>query len=732
MPDPTLDELIVQVADLTTATTDLTSEVVNQKARLTTAANTATSDAASASTSAGAAGASQVSALASQQLATSEADRAVQVTGLGTVEAALDLAITEKGLQSTTEVGFRARTDEIINSTTASGWHSTFDMLEFQQIVGWEDSFKLLANGVNINGVRHTFGDTMVVGLPSPNGLQNKDLVSTDFATLAAAVVAGGLGLTESYLKNPRVIVIPAHKLIVTNDFSDSHMNNPNNNVHSVAGVLNEYPLELLVARVPESADNNTAAQLMIDLGWLQDANDVGLFTKDGYEATWPIWYTQRNALPFDQFINVYGCDQFSDGFDWYNTAVPHGNLSELATNGAGNGTIGSGTSGRYDNEKSDGVYARDVNHSVGSVHGYTTGLEQTVNDATQGKFDGWKPDPTLNFTAGGNKTVTVGGAITWTSASGGTLRIPVSAADSGLGILTNEFASISNSLTHHILQGSNGNSYIIEHSKNGGGVVNWPSSDDTCYLYGTPDITAALNVLFPAAVVLSIAAISIDLYGPKWSEHHIPTALGAIPNLVATAASYGVDRIPGCELVNAVPDGTQKDFKINRHVLSSQTSKWNFSATNGATWSSGTNFETLAAAWVTNSNAFVNMAAGSDWVVFLNYSTPASPFVPAEFDTIVEKSRLVLSTNNRAQAAFVSHLTGFVTTGSESEQLTIQSEKNGLIDFTPTSIIPDSVFAFAIVTSGGFDWLAVWPDTIGTIDYDDLTKCKMTKLGYK
>lgn len=111
-------DLAQQVADLTTATTKLTEEVVGQKDRLTAAADTATGKATDASGSAQAAAQSVTDAAAEVTKATNqantagieadraktEADRASEVSGLDTVEQAVDTAMAEfAGLMTESE-----------------------------------------------------------------------------------------------------------------------------------------------------------------------------------------------------------------------------------------------------------------------------------------------------------------------------------------------------------------------------------------------------------------------------------------------------------------------------------------------------------------------------------------------------------------------------------------------------------------------------------------------------
>ncbi|CAL9967159.1 hypothetical protein VPHD281_0005 [Vibrio phage D281] len=104
-------DLAQQVADLTTATTELTEEVVGQKARLTAAADTATSKASEAQQHANsaaayesAAGVKAGEANTSALAAEASKNEASQITGLDTVEQAVDLAMSETlGLMTETE-----------------------------------------------------------------------------------------------------------------------------------------------------------------------------------------------------------------------------------------------------------------------------------------------------------------------------------------------------------------------------------------------------------------------------------------------------------------------------------------------------------------------------------------------------------------------------------------------------------------------------------------------------
>lgn len=99
-----MTDLAQQVADLTTATTQLTQEVVGQKDRLTAAADAATGNSGSAASSAAAAAQSASDANLSALAAEQSKNEASQISGLDTVEDAVDLALSEfAGVMSASE-----------------------------------------------------------------------------------------------------------------------------------------------------------------------------------------------------------------------------------------------------------------------------------------------------------------------------------------------------------------------------------------------------------------------------------------------------------------------------------------------------------------------------------------------------------------------------------------------------------------------------------------------------
>lgn len=147
----TMDELANQVADLTTATTDLLEEVGDQKDRLTTAADVAEQKSIEASGSATEAAQSVTDAAAEVTKATNqaniaeseaeraktEADRASAISGLDTVEQAVDTALGEfAGLLSESEARAIQWQNENVNFDASGFVHMGKARKHNEQIYG--------------------------------------------------------------------------------------------------------------------------------------------------------------------------------------------------------------------------------------------------------------------------------------------------------------------------------------------------------------------------------------------------------------------------------------------------------------------------------------------------------------------------------------------------------------------------------------------------------------------
>lgn len=163
-------DLAQQVADLTTATTALTQEVVGQKDRLTLAADTATGKASESSVSEANAAASASAALTSQNVATQEADRAEvaadnasQVSGLDTVDEAVEVALDARWDTALTEQGHNVL---VASNLAERDYNSGFDQ--------WGKHFDSGTVNVPINEglwVDAGLANKLILGSNSSNGL---------------------------------------------------------------------------------------------------------------------------------------------------------------------------------------------------------------------------------------------------------------------------------------------------------------------------------------------------------------------------------------------------------------------------------------------------------------------------------------------------------------------------------------------------------------------------------
>jgi uncharacterized membrane protein len=202
-----------------------------------------------------------------------------------------------------------------LNNFPVAGWHNVdFDSgFEFQQITGWESKLKVKANKVRIDGVWHVIPATTVTNFIAPNGLQNKDLVSADFADLSAAIVAGGTSLSQSYL-NQRTVAYALQKDIESPaGQSTAYIQDSKNNIYSDDGVLRQRTVEFVVERlletvVIESSDPyQSTINAMLSLGFTQDNEVLGQFKKDGNIAVGVTIIQSRNQGAYDPSYNSTG-----------------------------------------------------------------------------------------------------------------------------------------------------------------------------------------------------------------------------------------------------------------------------------------------------------------------------------------------------------------------------------------------------------------------------------------
>lgn len=187
-------DLAQQVADLTSATTALTQEVVGQKDRLTAAADTATSKASEASASEQAAQSHKDSANSSALAAEQSKNQAAEITGLDTVEDAIDLTLAQTaGLMTESEARAINRMNETKYAASGMvhmGKHETKNAIVNEGIAVYSGSgSNVAANTIRIgatsgsslggtsktgHSVTHIAGaiaNILAMGTPSKTGL---------------------------------------------------------------------------------------------------------------------------------------------------------------------------------------------------------------------------------------------------------------------------------------------------------------------------------------------------------------------------------------------------------------------------------------------------------------------------------------------------------------------------------------------------------------------------------
>lgn len=613
------------------------------------------------------------------------------------VNQVIDLIAQLNGLlgsvQAMTKAEFdRARLNELNNFPVAGTDSIDFDSsYEFQQINGWQNKFRINANKTCIDGVWHNYSNSDITLPAAPDGLDKKDL-SGRFTNLAAAIMAGGDDLSQSYL-NQRCIVYAVQKDIAAPfGLSTAYIQTAENNIYSNNGVLRQRSFEFVAERLLESVvieganTYQSTMNAMASIGWSQDSDVLGQFKK-GDDIAVGLTIVQRiNQGAYHPVWNSEGCSLLLNGSNgsspkWYGltTGKPssigdcfkpaHRNPPWVDGDRAKVSSIanGVGFNGRPDGKFYDAIYASDVKDLRMSskklprkeIH------EKYERIAISGEVRGFEGVP-----------FTVIETITDVSHTANTF-----------------FAATTDALSKMIvgqrvwIQEASG---YVERTV---ATINIDSSYFTTTV-STDRVNGNLMV--------------IGLYqthkqaNPTWTD-----IIGSPENIAATFP----DGVQG-QWIPVIPDGTPKDFPLNRGRKSLAIKlDLIFTDNQGVSWTIVPNY---SVGW----DAFKDAAFASERVELFHYETQAHFTQDDALGDALDKSISVIATNNHNDAILVSSLTGNVSTGSDAlEELTVTKTVNGVVSHTAESMQADVLFTSHIENDNGVAKFVFNIDDSGVID---------------
>lgn len=578
-----------------------------------------------------------------------------------------------------------ARHNELKRHSVAGLKNTDFDsMYSTSQVDGWQNTFKINANTVKINGVWHEFDNQNILLNDAPNGLQNLDLVSDDYVDLAAAIVAGGTSLSASYLNQRELVLITQEdvELEAANALSTEYIQDASNHVYSDNGILRQKVFNFVVERLPESVDraskNNFWADTvnaMTALGWTENTVIKGQWEKGALSAAAISW-VQRENKGSGHPINTQGCGRtvntnangwvpwyFSnarkpltlvDCFTQYNPTAGILTGAVTAVNGyVGSVAGGNAHSGRWngDGKYHDAIYPEQIHSLAVSAkkQDLSSMLFNSENAAVSASLRGQEGVPFMR-TFGDN--IYNVGATSW-------LKI---AKTDFLGD-TDSYNGTASGSGHDIGKAVDSNNSVYE--------------IDTIYDTGTQLWLRNTTGSWPSAGTYNIVFGTSDTKhttaNPTWTD-----IIGTPANIAATAAELGVDGFygtwigmnsdvapaTGTQLYAASRKSTHSD---NLGLLCVTTNDSGASFTSLTPLFNNTSVGSGSAFFIRNTSNVIALDSDFNGVAFVCYKTQANFTDAGEFNKLKLATGSVIATNHyhTALGQLVSNLLGKVATGS-------------------------------------------------------------------
>ena len=604
-------------------------------------------------------------------------------------------------VQAMTKAEFdRIRLNELARFSVSGTYNIDFDSsFEFQQVVGWENKYRIKANKTIIDGVLHEYNDTDIVLSDAPDGLQNKDLATADFTNLAAAIVSGGNSLSSSYLNQRHIIMFVQEDVAANSGLSTAYIQDAKNNIYSDDGVLRQRTASFVAERILESVEltkndhwQNTV-NCMASLGWTLSDDVKGQWEKDGKIAVGIAIVQRRNQGAYHPTFSPNGVAAF-----WKDAASPTykytwesalildkaTSLSECFTKRTQDplslGQIGSAVLGRSDDKFYDAIYASDVEDLRMSSKRLPRKeiREKYKRMAIAGEVRGYEGVP---FTTIGSYTTGAGGF-------GNILLVP----DETI--------------------------YSV-------GDVIYPEGVATTYLANkVVSVTVGSITVedsFTRVVSGNIVRTTIQTHkqaNPTWTD-----IIGDPANILATFPN-GVEGqwIPDYEFL-----GFRREYAATRKILSTVTKEYTID--NGVTWVASTLPQGTPVNMYDSTTNTIDIVDAVGSVGLYHYETQAH-FTGD--DAGITKSTpwsSVYATNNNTEAVLTSSLIGEVATGTDpSEELSITKVVSDVISHTAETLTPVVKCSTAIGVKDSQAYLMFNVDDNGVIDSSNI---KATALPY-
>jgi len=565
---------------------------------------------------------------------------------------------------------------------------------EFQQVNGWQDRFKINTGKVRIDGVLHGFDTTTITLAKSPNGLQNKDLTSPDFTNLAAAIVAGGSDLSQSYLNQQQIVYCVQRDIEAPNALPTNYIQDANNKIYADNGVLRQRTLSFESAKLAESINIETGkvwsntVKCMQSLGWVQ-SSIFGQWNKGGDIAVAICVVSSLNKGACHPRYNSTGCAAMAWATDisgqvlWHNANVhtqPENRADCFGVSKTKNllsGSISANYKARPDGKFFDAIYASDVKDLRQSLRKLPLAeiREKYKRMAIAGEVRGFEGVPfTKSYTqahpsyTGTNFNISIGDAA-------------LCKVGDSLDVLHNAIWKKGEIIS------------ITSSTEVGISSKKWGAD------FGrTQDNTA------PTVVIAHKQKHSSA--NPAWTD------------IISDSAN--IFPVEG-QWIQSVPDGNKDTFASTRKA--SQIYSAERSTDGGVTWASFT--PTLNA--TINEITLTNEPVGN--IVLVHYETQAHFTQEDTLGEALARDTFVFATNNHNDALLTSSLKGIIAVGTDNnEQLGITKINDGVVSHTPETNAVDLLVNVQLVNKNGVAVVQFNIDDSGVIDS---TKCQSFETQY-
>jgi len=613
-------------------------------------------------------------------------------------------------VQAMTKAEFDANREINKSRFVGSGEDSNIDFATAYTLLATvANQLTINTNVKYIAGVRCVM-PTSVITLPAaPNGLQNI-AGGADFVDLAAAIVAGGTGLTQSVITRKDLVLA---KLSLANYTANitAEIQDKDKNIFADNGILKQYSASYFTRQ--GLRDYTSKSDAMTAFGYTQDVVDKGLWT-DGVDYFVPIDLVQRlNKGAYHPTYNSYGCAYLNATINsvvWSNsTAIDPTSVSDCfnsvnittdnTSSGYNNNTgkIGvAALSGHPDGKFYDAIYAGQVKDIRASARRKSP--QELLSDYSKKAIAGTiRGDESVPFTkvslAGTGVHVSAASVWHWDVADNFVVYTNITWAVSDWFYLYDA--------TKNFIVRFKGSQQLNDDRV----IINNASTSSNFQIISGTLLQNTLGT-GSTAYILHETLVTASFETLDWQD-----IIGLPANISATFPNgvYG-------KWVPIIPLLGTNIFNFNRKNI--QNNQWLKTINNGTAW-------TVLATPATNAtNNWTPIDVTVNDVYLLSYKTKASQ-LKTNTAVLKLKNNQVIATNDKAHSTFVTGLTSLVPVGAESEYLGVLSDKANLLTYQTKSIVTTAgaIASFAIGTLNSQYYLQIWPDNVGILDYDNAAK---------